>query len=247
MAHYQVTLTYDGTGFFGFQRQGNTRTVQSVVEEALRSLGWGEASILAAGRTDTGVHASGQVISFELNWKHTAEALCKALNAHLPADVAARSASVARDDFHPRYDARSRTYIYRLFCEMLPNPLAERYAWRLWPPVNLEAMEAASRLLIGKHDFAAFATPPRPKSSTIRTVFEAGWLKKEEVLHFQVTANAFLYHMVRRMVYLQVLVGMGRLPLNEFGCAVENQGKQPPGLAPAHGLSLVSVKYEEPA
>ena len=119
MARYQLILAYDGTDFFGFQRQGNTRTVQQVVEKALSELGWQEETILFAGRTDSGVHANGQVISFSLDWQHTDADLLNALNARLPSDAAVRDITQVKAEFHPRYDATSRSYVYRIY--QLPN------------------------------------------------------------------------------------------------------------------------------
>lgn len=113
---YQVILAYDGTGFKGFQKQARTRTVQLVVEEALRKIGWQGKSVLGAGRTDTGVHALGQVVAFDLDWSHGTQDLLNALNANLPPDVSARDVRVVAPDFHPRFDASSRSYRYNLFC-----------------------------------------------------------------------------------------------------------------------------------
>lgn len=243
MARYQVTLSYDGTHFFGFQRQGKQRTVQLEVETALQRLGWQGRSILSAGRTDSGVHASGQVIAFELNWAHLPEALGKAMNANLPADVAVKNIRVVQDDFHPRYDARVRKYQYSLFCAEDRDPLLERYAWRVWPAVDLEILQKAAQLLIGTHNYSAFGTPPRAGGSTVRTVFSACWAVQASGLLFEVSANAFLYHMVRRMVYLQVLVGQDRLSMQRFAEAIQEAQLQTPGLAPPNGLVLAEVRY----
>lgn len=142
MARYQVTLKYDGTAFFGMQRQATTRTVQGEVEKSLKKIGWAGSSILAAGRTDAGVHASGQVIAFDFEWRHTSDDLRNALNATLPEDVAAGRVQTARDDFHPRYDALARTYRYQIFCQPVRDPLKERYAWRVWPQPDLDALQS---------------------------------------------------------------------------------------------------------
>ncbi|HMD88830.1 MAG TPA: tRNA pseudouridine synthase A, partial [Anaerolineaceae bacterium] len=173
MAHYQITLAYDGTDFQGFQRQGKARTVQAELEAALRHLNWQGKTILAAGRTDTGVHAAGQVVAFELDWNHSPEALGRALNAGLPADIAVKAVQESGPEFHPRYSADDRTYQYSIFCEPERNPLKERYAWRVWPAVDLQTLQAAARLLPGTHDFAAFGSPPRPNGNTVRTVLQA--------------------------------------------------------------------------
>jgi tRNA pseudouridine38-40 synthase len=244
MERYKVTLAYDGTQFYGFQRQGQTRTVQRIVEAALQQLSWQGRAILSSGRTDSGVHADGQVVAFDLDWAHAPEALGRALNAHLPEDVAVKSVEKAPADFHPRYDARSRCYRYTLVFSPGRDPLKERYAWRLWPPCEVQRLQAAAHLLHGTHDFAAFGTPPRPGGSTIRTVFQAGWqIGEQDVMSFEVTANAFLYHMVRRMVFLQVLVGQQRLSLEAFQAGIEEVQPLTPGLAPPQGLVLKEVRY----
>lgn len=199
-----------------------------------------------AGRTDTGVHASGQVAAFDLEWTHPPDELAKALNSHLPADIAVHGLKIVRDDFHPRFDALARRYRYRLYCQPARDPLRERYAWRTWPASQPEALQAAAQLLIGKHDFAAFGTPPRPGSSTIRTVMKAEWQQQGDEWTFEVQADAFLYRMVRRMVYLQAAVGQGKLPAQAIADLLEGRPRVvPAGLAPAHGLTLVEVLYPE--
>ena len=246
MERYKVTLAYDGTHFFGFQRQGKDRTVQLDVEAALRQLGWQGRTILSAGRTDSGVHAAGQVIAFDLDWTHGTERLHHAMNAKLPFDVAVKAVEVAAPDFHPRYDATSRCYRYTVQFAPERDPLRDRYAWRVWPPCEFELLQSAANLLIGTYDFAAFGTPPRPGGSTIRTVFRADWQPREErTAWFEVTANAFLYHMVRRMVFVQVLVGQQRLSLERLQKAVEETAPLPPGLALPQGLILKEVLYEQ--
>ena len=245
MARYQVILAYDGTQFMGYQRQHASagRTVQGEIEAALRRLGWTERTIYSAGRTDTGVHASGQVIAFDLDWSHSGDALQRAMNAELPGDIAAQSVVTAPPDFHPRYAAAARCYHYHLFCQENRNPLRERYAWRVWPSVELQLLQAAARSLVGEHDFSAFGAPTRPGGATIRSVLQADWHAEENGLTFVVVANAFLYHMVRRLVYLQVQIGQGRLDLSEFQQGVNIARAQTSGLALANGLVLYQVIY----
>lgn len=244
MARYQIILAYDGTAFLGSQRQAGSRTVQSELEKALAKLGWQGRSILLAGRTDSGTHASGQVAAFDLDWGHGLEKLQAALNAHLPDDMAVREVDTAADDFHPRFDAVSRRYRYRLFCAGVRDPLRERYAWRAWPPAD--GLAALAGIWPGRHDFAVFGAPPRTGGSTVRTVFSAEWQQEGDQWTFDVQADAFLYRMVRRLVYLQVAVGQGRLAEEALHRALE-QGAQeavPAGLAPASGLTLVEVRYD---
>ena len=245
MARYQIILAYDGTHFVGSQRQAQSRTVQSVLEGTLRKLGWDGRSILLAGRTDTGVHASGQVAAADLNWRHSEEDLRSALNSHLPQDMAARSVRRVDDHFHPRFDAVWRHYRYRLYIQPIRNPLRDRYAWRIWPDLKGDLVEATAKLLIGKHDFAAFGSPPQAKGSTVRTVTSSEWRCCGDEWTFDVVADAFLYRMVRRMVLAQVVVGQGKVDLETFRQAVEAQKPLPAGLASPAGLTLVEVKYKD--
>lgn len=245
MARYQVILAYDGSGFTGSQRQANSRTVQGELEKALHKIGWTGKSVLMAGRTDTGVHASGQVAAFDFNeWSHPAESLLQALNARLPADLAVRKIKPVHAEFHPRFDALSRAYRYRLFCEPIRDPLRERFAWRLWPKPDGSALNQAAQVFLGTHDFAAFGSPTSEKGTTTRTVTESEWRRKPngEWL-FEVRADAFLYRMVRRLVFVQVAVAQGRCSAQDIRFALKGHGKLPAGLAPAHGLSLIDVEY----
>ncbi|PKO11666.1 MAG: tRNA pseudouridine(38-40) synthase TruA [Chloroflexi bacterium HGW-Chloroflexi-10] len=245
MARYQLKIAYDGSHFFGFQNQGNARSVQAEIERSLASIGWQGKSILAAGRTDTGVHASGQVIAFDLVWPHSCEDLQKALNANLPEDIAVNAVKVARDDFHPRYDAVSRCYHYRIYCQPSRDPLRDRYAWQVWPPVEVQSMQDAAQLLLGTHDFDAFGKPPKKNGNTIRTVFEAQWQSLDKDWLFCVRANAFLYHMVRKLVFLQIKIGQGFWTVEQFREGIYEKVPQMPGLAKPNGLSLVEVQYQQ--
>jgi tRNA pseudouridine38-40 synthase len=173
MARYQLTLVYDGTDFFGSQRQVRSKTVQGELEKALSKLGWTGRSVIMSGRTDTGVHATGQVASFDLNWSHTDEDLVRALNATLPADVAVQKARIVNAKFHPRFDATSRRYQYKLFCQSVRNPIRERFAWCVWPVIDVDGLCNTAQLFLGRHNFSAFGSPTTPNGSTVRTVINA--------------------------------------------------------------------------
>jgi tRNA pseudouridine38-40 synthase len=250
MARYQIILTYDGTAFFGSQRQAGTRTVQSELEKALRKLGWQGQSVYLAGRTDTGTHANGQVAAFDLEWVHGLEKLLDALNAYLPRDMAVSEVKPVADGFHPRFDATARRYRYRLFCARVRDPLRERFAWRVWPPVS--DLKPLAALWIGRHDFSAFGSSPRSGGSTNRTVMAAAWQQQADEWIFEIQADAFLYRMVRRLVYVQVAVGQARFSAETLIRALddgsiglqETQARIPAGLAPACGLTLVQVWYD---
>jgi tRNA pseudouridine38-40 synthase len=250
MARYQLTLAYDGTDFFGSQRQANRRTVQGELEKALCTLGWTERSVLMSGRTDTGVHATGQVASFVLDWSHTDEELVRALNAVLPADLAVHQAQIVAAKFHPRFDALSRRYCYRLFCQPLRHPIRERLAWRVWPAMRGEVLNETAKLFLGTHDFSAFGSPTTPTGGTVRTVMRAAWSQiEEDEWHFEVQADAFLYRMVRRLVFVQVAVAKGKVPADAITASLTEPAAAdtlPAGLAAAHGLTLVEVAYPKP-
>ena len=254
MARYKLTLAYDGSGFAGSQRQApiQKRTVQGELEKALRELGWTGDSVILSGRTDSGVHATGQVASADVYWSHTDTDLVRALNSVLPGDMAVWSAEVVDDTFHPRFDATSRCYRYRLFCQPIRNPLRERYAWRVQPAINTKMFADAAKLFIGTHDFSAFGSPTTPRGRTVRTVMQAEWGQvADDEWQFEVHADAFLYRMVRRMVFVQVSIAQGKLSVEAIADALAEQvsgGKRsglPSGLAPAHGLTLVEVTYHK--
>jgi tRNA pseudouridine38-40 synthase len=246
METYKSIIAYDGTDFHGFQRQREgLRTVQSELELALRSLGWQEKSITAAGRTDVGVHARGQVIAYPLGWKHEVERLTQALNAHLPSDIAVVHTEVAGQGFHPRFSARRRRYRYTLIAMPVRDPLRERFAWRIWPEPDLEVMAAVAQALVASHDFAAFGRAPIPNGTTVRRVFMAEWQRDGEVLTFDIEADAFLYRMVRRLVAAMVEVGSKRRTLPEILALLEDPSRRWQGpIAPAKGLCLDAVCYE---
>jgi tRNA pseudouridine38-40 synthase len=247
MARYQLTLAYDGTDFFGSQRQVSRRTIQGELEKGLCRLGWTGRSVLLSGRTDTGVHATGQIVSFDFDWSHSDEELIRALNAVLPADMAVHQAQVVHAKFHPRFDASSRCYCYKLFCQPLRHPIRERFAWRVWPAINGAALGETAKLFLGTHDFSAFGSPTTPRGGTVRTVMKAEWSQSEDdEWHFEIQADAFLYRMVRRLVFVQVSLAQGKVSAEAISRSLMEPAsteKIPAGLAPAHGLTLVEVTY----
>lgn len=252
MVRYKLTLAYDGSNFHGSQRQANKRTVQGELEKALTKLGWTGRSVLISGRTDSGVHATGQVASADLHWSHADSDLLRALNASLPADMSVQAVREADAKFHPRFDAVSRMYRYRLFCQPLRDPIRERFAWRVWTPVTGDRLAHAAQQFLGTHDFSAFGSPTTPKGTTVRTVMKAEWTQTgADEWQFEVQADAFLYRMVRRMVFVQAAVAQGKVPVEAVAsslaeqASVKSRSGLPSGLAPAHGLTLVEVQYRE--
>jgi tRNA pseudouridine38-40 synthase len=246
-ALYKSTVAYDGTDFKGFQRQGQAeRTVQGVLERALQALRWGGSSLRAAGRTDSGVHASGQVVAFNLAWDHSTKQLSAALNANLPHDVAIRDTETAAEGFDPRRSASGRRYSYRLLIDEVPDPLHERYAWRIWPPIDIDRLAEASSVLIGRHDFGAFGKAPTPGGHTVRELRRADWQLEGEQLNLIVEADAFLYHMVRRVVGALLRVASGKAKPADLELSLSDPRTAWNGrMAPARGLCLEAVLYED--
>jgi tRNA pseudouridine38-40 synthase len=244
MERYKVILAYDGTKFHGSQKQRDDRTVQGEFETALQKLDWTGKSTLLAGRTDAGVHASGQVAVFDHHWNHTEGTLLRALNAVLPRDIRVIELETVEGDFHPRYDAVQRRYRYTLEVSPVQDPMFRLYAWHVWPRPDLQRMVEASQLLVGIHDFAALGSALSPNGSTIREVDEAIWRESGKWMTFEIAGNAFLYHMVRRIVFVLVSIGLGNREISDLQRYLTDPNVQPAqGLAPAHGLNLLAVDY----
>ncbi len=246
---YRATLAYDGTAYQGFQRQvGDTPTIQLAVERAVAAVTGQSATVVGAGRTDTGVHASGQVISFDVEWAHDDTALLRAVNVALPDDIALQDIR-QHEGFHPRYDAFSRVYRYQVLQAPTRQPLLRHRAWHLYGGLQLETMQEAAKLLIGEHDFASFGQPPTGEV-TIRTVYVSEWIVQPEIngtlWTYTIEGNAFLKHMVRRIVSLLVRVGQGKVTVSEFDELFQRrQLLQAVSLAPPQGLTLETVRYNE--
>lgn len=251
-------IEYDGTDYHGFQRQAKGRgpTVQGELEAAIVRISGEQAVVYGAGRTDTGVHASGQVIHFRPQGRLTAETWQRALNAVLPDSIAVRWSRQAPEDFHARYSALSRSYRYTIWNDPAPSPLLARYSYHRWQELDVEAMQAACKLLLGRRDFGAFGRSPDDTNPLkpgphhcVRTMLKALCIRDEAHkgrIYCDFTADAFLTGMVRRMTGTLLLVGQKRLCLEEFAAIVEKAEKTHPGsAAPAHGLCLVRVEYPE--
>ncbi len=240
---FRAKVEYDGTDFYGFQVQAAERTVQGEIERALEAVTGSKERIVGAGRTDRGVHARGQVVSFSAAWRHGLPELQRALNAVLASDVSILELDLAAEGFHPRFSALKRSYRYTILNRRWPSPLERRRTWHVSQGLDLEWMAEASRGLIGTHDFATFGQPPQGES-TVRTVFRAEWQERGAQLWFDIEANAFLYRMVRSIVGTLVLVGWGQLPPQEVESFLQARDRSLiKQVAPAHGLCLMRVDY----
>jgi tRNA pseudouridine38-40 synthase len=241
--HFRALVEYDGTDYHGFQFQSDRRSVQGVLEKALSKLTGQASRMVGAGRTDAGVHATGQVIAFWASWRHEVTDLLRAMNAVLPKDVVLLSLEIAPRGFHPRYSARSRCYRYTVLNQPLRSPLNRRWALGMSKPLDIERMNQAAAGLVGEHDFATFGRPPRGQN-TVRQVLRANWWREQALVHFDIEANAFLQKMVRSLVGTLLQVGIGDLSLEEFGRRLAACDRSLAGpTAPPHGLCLVAVNY----
>jgi tRNA pseudouridine38-40 synthase len=242
----RAVIAYDGTDYHGFQRQSPERepSIQGTLEGALGKIGQ-PGGVLGAGRTDAGVHASGQVIAFDVEWRHTLNDLQRALNATLPADMAVLELEQAADTFHPRYDAVSRVYRYSISNTRVRNPLTVRYALCLGMPQALDAgaMQRALAYTVGEHDFAAFGQPTVGES-TVRSMYRADVIADGSLIAIELQANGFLYRMVRRIVGTLLPIGRGEHAPEDFDCILRSgdPSRAGPAVAP-NGLCLIAVNY----
>jgi tRNA pseudouridine38-40 synthase len=241
-----LVVEYDGREYYGFQWQPKVPTIQSELERAIRKLTGESSRVIAASRTDTGVHAVGQVVSFRTKSALPPQTFVKALNYYLPRDIAVKGACKVNMDFDVRRDAVSREYEYYILNSSTRSPLFEGFAYFVPKKLNIRAMNKACKFLEGEHDFASFATALGKLRSTVRTVYEAGVAKEDELVTYHVTGDSFLPHQVRNTVGLLVMVGLDKVGLEEFQDIMEAKRLGMAGpTAPAYGLCLTKVNYPD--
>ncbi|SRR5579875_539664 len=242
----RLTIEYDGTRYCGWQLQANEDTIQARVEAVLATLFGQPIRIQAAGRTDAGVHALGQVAAFDAPRYLDPAELRRALNAMLPPDIVVREAAETDPQFDPRRGAAVRVYQYRILNRELRSALEYRYAWHIAQPLNLSAMRESARLFLGVHDFAAFRTLGTQTRSTSREIYVSQWERRGDHLIYRVEGSSFMRHMVRLMVAAMVEVGRNRLGLETLRELLRGGDRsQTPAAAPACGLFLMEVRYPQ--
>lgn len=240
----RVVLEYDGTDFAGWQQQARGRTVEAELKRALRSITGQDVTVYAAGRTDAGAHAEGQVVNFPTDGRITPQRLVAALNAKLPDDVAVLSAEVVPDDFHARYSARWRRYRYR-YLDRPARPALERgRCWHVRGRLDAGAMADAAKALVGKHDWTSFCSASEPAEARTREVSSARVARRGDFVELELVAEGFLRGMVRSIAGALAEVGRGNRPPEWVGKLLRAKDRrQAPRTAPAGGLTLMEVVY----
>jgi len=241
---WRVVVEYDGTDFSGWQRQDGQRTVQAVIEEAIRQMVGESVFVRAAGRTDAGVHADGQVASFDLAQPIPPHGLLRGLNSILPADVALVETAHAAPDFDARFSARGKVYRYTVWNHFVRSPRRARTAWQVRQTVDMEAIRQTAALLVGEHDFRAFRASDCDRRTTRRVVRRLEVERQGPIITFDVEATAFLKNMVRILVGTLIDVGRGRVEPATVARMLESGDRTVGGMtAPACGLTLLRVLY----
>jgi tRNA pseudouridine38-40 synthase len=241
---WRVVVEYDGTDFSGWQRQDGQRTVQGVIEDAIRDMIGESVFVRAAGRTDAGVHADGQVASFDLAQAIPPHGMLRGLNSILPPDVALIEAAHAAPDFDARFSARGKVYRYTVWNHLIRSPRRARTAWHVRQVVDMEAIRQTAALLVGEHDFRAFRASDCDRRTTRRLVRRLDVERQGPVITFDVEATAFLKNMVRILVGTLIDVGRGRIEPATVARMLETGDRTVGGMtAPACGLTLLRVLY----
>ncbi|MDX2044435.1 MAG: tRNA pseudouridine(38-40) synthase TruA [Acidobacteriota bacterium] len=244
MMNYRITLAYDGTEYCGWQWQSGLPTVQGALESALEKLEGSPVTSFAAGRTDAGVHAEGQVASFRLTKRWDGRGLRKALNGNLPFDVRVVEAAPAADEFHARFDAKAKIYRYRIFASEVMNPLWLRYAWHYPYPLNLEKLSTDAQILVGTHDFSGFTVASCTVRTRVRTLTDVRIEREGDLLALFFSGKGFLRYQVRAMVGALVGINRRRIAAASMAELIESRDRTLIGAhAPAQGLTLLKVEY----
>lgn len=245
MPNFALTLSYDGTRYRGWQRQGNTdNTIEAKVESALSRILGEPVELAASGRTDAGVHARAQVCSFRAHTEMDCAAILSALRTALPEDIGAEELKIAAPRFHARLNCREKTYVYRVWNSAAPNVFEQRYMYA-WPAaLDVAAMRRAAALLEGEHDFTAFCANKHMKKSAVRRISEIKIEQRGAELRFALTGDGFLYNMVRIIVGTLIEVGTGERAAEELSAVLASKSRERAGFtAPARGLILWEVRY----
>lgn len=242
----RLIVAYDGTNYHGWQIQNNAVSVEEVLTHALRDLLREDVELAGASRTDSGVHALGNVAVFDTKTRIPAEKIAVAVNQRLPEDIRVMRSEQVRESFHPRYEVSRKTYEYRVTNAAIQLPTKRLYSHFVYIPLDVERMRQAAAYFPGEHDFGGFCSAGSQVKSTVRTIYDVTVTKTGEDVTIRVTGNGFLYNMVRILAGTLIEVGMGRREPETVSQAIEKADRTLAGpTAPAHGLTLVKIEYDE--
>ena len=245
MQNYRLDLSYDGSRYRGWQKQGNTPdTIQGKLETLLTRLLGQKIEIAGSGRTDAGVHARRQTVSFRADTAMDCTEMLRALREYLPEDIGALSLEEAPERFHARLSARRKTYLYRVWNSTAPCVFERKYVYPYCAPLDIEAMQTAAKLLLGRHDFTAFSTARRGNKSAVRTLESIEIERRGEEVQLRFTGDGFLYNMVRILTGTLLEVGTGKRAPGDMPALLESKDRALAGFtAPPHGLILWDIRY----
>ncbi len=245
MRNIRLLIEYDGTRYQGWQVQAEGPTVQGVIEETVTRITGETIQLVGSGRTDSGVHAFGQVANFKTKSNLGVDSIQKALNSLLPPDIVIQRAEEVEDGFHARRDSKSKVYEYQILNRNFRSVFRHGYAWHISHKLDLEEMRKATQILIGEHDFSSFRSVGSPTRTAVRKVIRAEWRQgRNGLIRFEIEASGFLKQMVRALVGTLVEVGRGKINSEGFKKILESKNRKVAGpTAPAQGLFLKEVKY----
>lgn len=247
MKNIKLVVSYDGSSFNGWQSQGNTKnTIQEVFEVTLNKVLGETVEIIGSGRTDTGVHALGQVLNFKMynNDDMDIELLKEVLNKQLPNSICIREISAENERFHSRYNVKRKIYKYRILTSKNSDPFKRKYTYHFTAKLDVKKMKEASEFLLGEHDFSAFTTAKKTKKSNVRTIYKIEINQGNEEIELKFTGSGFLYNMVRILTGTLIEVGIGKINANDIVSILESKDRTNAGVTvPPQGLYLVEAIY----
>lgn len=246
MKRIRLIISYDGTNYCGWQVQINGITVEEVINKTLSELLKEKVEVIGASRTDSGVHAMGNIAVFDTETKIPAEKISFALNQRLPDDIRIQKSEEVDIDFHPRYCDSTKTYEYKILNRKFPDPLVRLYTHFVYIPLNIELMKEAAGYIVGEHDFASFCSSGSQVKTTVRTIYSLDIKKENDIISIKISGNGFLYNMVRIIVGTLMKVGLKVYPPNHVKEIMDSKDRYMAGpKAPAKGLTLLEIDYKE--
>lgn len=244
MRNIKLTLEYDGTHFYGWQKQPKGRTIEGVLQEAIEKIVKEEVKLIGCSRTDSGVHAKKYIVAFKTTSKVPEKKFIEAINTKLPKDIVVIDSEEVEGEFHPRYHSKGKTYCYTIVNSRIPKALGKDYFYHVNRELDILRIEEASKYFIGKHDFVAFRSLGSSTTSTVRTIWDIVVKKEEDIIKIYISGDGFLYNMVRIIVGTLLMVGVGKISPGNIQDIIRDKDRKKAGkCVPAQGLSLEKVFY----